>query len=683
MSLQIFFILIFWRQALPRLHGFTKKRLLEIYGLMITSRKLDHKMLILLKQNKSFFHTGVSGHEATQLAAAEVLRVGEDWSYPYYRDGAFCLGLGLTSREQLLSALAKVEDPNSAGRQMPGHYSSKEKRIVTQSSATGTQYLQAVGCAIAATRTGNKEVVYVSSGEGSTSEGDFHEALNWSSRNRLPIIFHIQDNKYAISVHISDQIAGSVYDISAGYEHLARFQVDGTNFFESHLAFEKAVDRARKGKGPSIIISDVVRLLSHSSSDDQTKYRSNNELKADLDRDPILRLKRECIEKEIIREEEFETIDQEIIEKVNKETEWAESRPDPMASTARDHVYSSLPLPVSGEKHVISNNINMVEAINHALHEEMEWNDKMIVYGQDIAGEKGGVFTATRELSKKYGEDRVFNSQLAESSIIGTAIGMACSGLKPVVEIQFGDYIWYAMMQIRNEMSAIRYRSNNSWSCPVVIRVPVGGYINGGIYHSQSIDGYFLHTPGIRLAYPSNAEDAKGLLKMACRMDDPVIFLEHKGLYRNKIAVTGEPSEDYLLPFGKAQKIREGDDITIVTFGMMVYKSLEAADLIASRSGAEIEIIDLRTLNPLDMHTIGASINKTNRVMIVHEDNLTNGPGSEISAIIADNFFEKLDAPIRRVAAEDVHIGYSSILENEILPQVEDIVKVAEELLEY
>ncbi len=683
MSLQIFFILIFWRQALPRLHGFTKKRLLEIYGLMITSRKLDHKMLILLKQNKSFFHTGVSGHEATQLAAAEVLRVGEDWSYPYYRDGAFCLGLGLTSREQLLSALAKVEDPNSAGRQMPGHYSSKEKRIVTQSSATGTQYLQAVGCAIAATRSGNKEVVYVSSGEGSTSEGDFHEALNWSSRDRLPIIFHIQDNKYAISVHISDQIAGSVYDVSAGYEHLARFQVDGTNFFESHLAFEKAVDRARKGKGPSIIISDVVRLLSHSSSDDQTKYRSNNELKADLDRDPILRLKRECIEKEIIREEEFETIDQEIIERVNKETEWAESRPDPMASTARDHVYSSLPLPVSGEKHVISNNINMVEAINHALHEEMKWNDKMVVYGQDIAGEKGGVFTATRELSKKYGEDRVFNSQLAESSIIGTAIGMACSGLKPVVEIQFGDYIWYAMMQIRNEMSAIRYRSNNSWSCPVVIRVPVGGYINGGIYHSQSIDGYFLHTPGIRLAYPSNAEDAKGLLKMACRMDDPVIFLEHKGLYRNKIAVTGEPSEDYLLPFGKAQKIREGDDITIVTFGMMVYKSLEAADLIASRSGAEIEIIDLRTLNPLDIHTIGASINKTNRVMVVHEDNLTNGPGSEISAIIADNFFEKLDAPIRRVAAEDVHIGYSSILENEILPQVEDIVKVAEELLEY
>ncbi len=668
---------------MPRLHGFTKKRLLEIYELMITSRKLDHKMLILLKQNKSFFHTGVSGHEATQLAAAEVLRVGEDWSYPYYRDGAFCLGLGLTCREQLLSALARVEDPNSAGRQMPGHYSNKEKRIVTQSSATGTQYLQAVGCAIAATRTGNKEVVYVSSGEGSTSEGDFHEALNWSSRDRLPIIFHIQDNKYAISVHISDQIAGSVYDISAGYEHLARFQVDGTNFFESHLAFGKAVDRARKGKGPSIIVSDVVRLLSHSSSDDQTKYRSKNELTADLDRDPILRLKRECIEKRIIREKEFETIDEEINQRVNKETEWAESRLHPMASTARDHVYSSLPLPVSGEKNIISNNINMVEAINHALHEEMKWNDKMIVYGQDIAGEKGGVFTATRDLSKKYGENRVFNSQLGESSIIGTAIGMACSGLKPVVEIQFGDYIWYAMMQIRNEMSAIRYRSNNSWSCPVVIRVPVGGYINGGIYHSQSIDGYFLHTPGIRLAYPSNAEDAKGLLKMACRMDDPVIFLEHKGLYRNKIAITAEPGEDYLLPFGKAQKVREGDDITIVTFGMMVYKSLEAADLIASKSGAEIEIIDLRTLNPLDIHTIGASINKTNRVMVVHEDNLTSGPGSEISAIIADNFFEKLDAPIRRVAAKDVHIGYSPILENEILPQVEDIVKVAEELLEY
>jgi len=668
---------------LPRLYGFTKKRLLEIYELMITSRKLDDKMLILLKQNKSFFHTGVSGHEATQLAAAEVLRVGEDWSYPYYRDGAFCLGLGITCREQLLSALARAEDPNSAGRQMPGHYSNKYKRIVTQSSATGTQYLQAVGCSIAVNRAGNKEVVYVSSGEGSTSQGDFHEALNWSSRERLPIIFHIQDNKYAISVHISDQIAGSVFDISSGYEHLARFQVDGTNFFESHLAFEKAVDRARKGKGPSIIVSDVVRLLSHSSSDDQGKYRSNKELKADLDRDPILILKRECIEKNIINEAEFQKIENDIVAKVNEEAEWAESRPHPIASTAKDHVYSSLPLPVSGEKNIITDNINMLEAINHALNEEMKWNDKMIIYGQDVAGEKGGVFSVTKDLSKKYGENRVFNSQLGESSIVGTAIGMACAGLKPIVEIQFGDYIWYAMMQIRNEMSAIRYRSNNSWTCPMVIRVPVGGYINGGIYHSQSIEGYFFHTPGIRLVYPSNAEDAKGLLKMACRMDDPVIFLEHKGLYRNSLAETVEPNENYLLPFGKARKVRRGDEITIITFGMMVYKSLEAAEIISSKLGAEIEIIDLRTLNPIDINAIGTSIHKTNKAMIVHEDNLTNGPGSEISAIISDKFFEKLDAPIRRVAAHDVHIAYSSILENEILPQVEDIVAVAEELLEY
>ncbi|MEE2876346.1 MAG: dehydrogenase E1 component subunit alpha/beta [Candidatus Neomarinimicrobiota bacterium] len=668
---------------MPRLHGFTKKRLLHIYELMVQSRRLDEKTLTLLKQGKSYFHIGGSGHEATQLAAAEVFEIKKDWAYPYYRDSAFCLGLGMTGREQLLCSLSRVEDPNSSGRQMPGHFSHKDFRIVTQSSATGTQYLQAVGSAMAVVRSGENGIVYVSSGEGATSEGDFHEALNWSSRERLPVIFHIQDNKYAISVHISEQTAGSVYDLAAGYNHLARFQVDGTDLFESHLAFQKAVDRARKGKGPSVIVSDVVRLLSHSSSDDQRKYRSEEELETDRERDPILKLREACISNEIIKEEDFEEIDERMAREVDEDAVWAESRPHPSPETATDYVYSNVPFPVSGEKKIIAKKIVMVDAINHALHEEMTRNEKMVIYGEDVAGEKGGVFTTTRRLTEEFGEDRVFNSPLAESSIVGTAIGMACVGWKPVVEIQFGDYIWYAMMQIRNELAAIRYRSANSWSCPVIIRVPVGGYIHGGPYHSQSIDGYFCHLPGIRIAYPSNAEDAKGLLKMACRMDDPVMFMEHKGLYRYAPATTTEPGDDYLLPFGRARIVKEGNDLSIVTYGMMVYKSLEAAKTLSASTGVEVEIVDLRTLNPIDMETVRVSIQKTNRVIVVYEDNLTNGPGAEIAALIADQFFESLDGPVRRVASKDSHVGFSPYLENAILPQSEQIVRVAQELLEY
>ncbi|SVB24164.1 uncharacterized protein METZ01_LOCUS177018, partial [marine metagenome] len=491
-------------------------------------------------------------------------------------------------------------------------------------------------------------------------------------------------NKYAISVHVSEQTAsGSVHDLAAGYEHLARFQVDGTDFFESHLAFQKATERARKGKGPSIVVSDVVRLLSHSSSDDQRKYRSKKELEADKIRDPIPRYRKECIEFGIATEKNFDKIDEEIALQVDADAEWAESRPHPAPGTATDYVYSNNSLPESGDKKSVTEKIVMVDAINHALHEEMVNNEKMVIYGEDIADKKGGVFTASKGLAKKFGKERVFNSPLAESSIVGTAIGMACAGWKPVVEIQFCDYIWYAMMQIRNELASIRYRSNNTWSCPVVIRVTVGGYIHGGLCHSQSIDGYFLHMPGVRLAYPSNAEDAKGLLKMACRMDDPVIFMEHKGLYRYAPATTPEPDENYLLPFGQARVVQEGNDLTIVTFGMMVYKSLEAAKTVASTAGASVEIIDLRTLNPMDMETVRASIEKTNKVMVVHEDNLTNGPGAEISAIIADEFFELLDGPVRRVASKDSHIGFSPMLEDAILPQTEEIVQVAEELLEY
>ena len=661
--------------------GFTKKQLLNIYYKMAVSRRLDDKQLILLKQGKGFFHIGAAGHEAAGMAAALSFDPAKDFAYPYYRDQAFCLGWGMNIRHHLLSFLAKEDDPCSGGRQMPQHYGHKELNIVSQSSPTGTQFLQATGAGFALLRNQDNAVVYVSAGEGATSQGDFHEALNWASRDKVPVIFHIENNKYAISVPIKNQTSGeSIYKISGGYDNLARFNVDGTDFFQTHLAFKKAVERARRGKGPSVIESDVVRLLPHSSSDDQRKYRSEEELESDRQKDPLIQFVEICLREGIATNEEFDKIINDVRVLVDSDTEWAESQQDPNPSDCLKNIYFSqepfpqYPLEVpSGEK------IVLVDAINHALDEELAYNGRMILYGQDVAGGKGGVFSVTRGLTDKHGEDRVFNSPLAESSIIGTAVGMATLGYLPVVEIQFGDYIWYGMMQIRNEVATMRYRSNGSWSCPMVIRVPVGGYIHGSLCHSQCLDGYFAHLPGIYIAYPSNAADAKGLLKMACRMNDPVMFMEHKGLYRQGFASSPEPDKNYLLPFGKAAIIQAGTDVTIVTWGALVQKSIEATQ----NTGISAEIIDLRTLNPLDMDAILSSIQKTNRAIIAHEDNLTNGFGSEIAARICNEGFEYLDAPIKRVASKDSPIAYSAVLENELLVQTSWIEKALRELVEY
>ena len=668
---------------MPKLNGYSKKDLLDIYKKMALARRLDEKQLIMLKQGKAFFHIGCSGHEASQMAAAQNMIPGKDWSYPYYRDAALCLGLGMTSKEQLLSFLAKADDPNSGGRQMPQHYGHKDLRIVSQSSPTGTQFLQAVGCAMSRQWENDHEIVYVSSGEGSTSEGEFHEALNWASREKLPIIFHIQDNEYAISVHVSEQTSGSsVFSMVNGYDNLSRYEVDGTNFFETDLAFREAIERARQGKGPSVIVSNVVRLLSHSSSDDQKKYRKKEDLDKDKNRDPLLVFEKKCIKNKILKKSDFEKLRNEIIQIVDEDADWADKQNHPDPNSATNHIYSNEPNLNETPSNYKNDKIVLVDAINHAMHEEMKLNDKMIIYGEDIADPKGGVFTATRGLSDSFGDKRVFNSPLAEASIVGTAVGLATTGWKPCVEIQFGDYIWPAMMQIRNEVASMRYRSNGSWKCPMVIRVPVGGYIHGAICHSQSIDGYFMHMPGIRIAYPSNAEDAKGLLKAALRMDDPVLFLEHKGLYRQGFAASKEPDENYVLPFGVGKKIMEGDIVTVISWGAMVQKSIEAISMLKIDNGI-IDLIDLRTLNPLDYEMIGESVKKTGKILVVHEDNKMNGPGAEISAHIAENYFDDLDAPIMRVASSDSHIPYNWHLEEKILVQTEDIQKALKELLEY
>ena len=659
--------------------GYTKKQLLDIYRNMQLSRYLDEKQLILLKQGKGFFHIGASGHEACTLAASHCLKSGSDFAFPYYRDQAFCLGYGMTSREILLSFLAKADDPNSGGRQMPQHFSHKALNIVSQSSPTGTQYLQAVGAAFAIQKDKLNSVVYVSSGDGTTSQGDFHEALNWASREKSPVIFHIENNGYAISVPLSEQTSGeSIYGITSGYENLDRISIDGTNYFESVIAFNKAIDRARKGKGPTVIESKVVRLLPHSSSDDHRKYRSEKEIEEDKLKDPIVYFKKTCEKEGIVKSIDFDKINQEVKEQVDNDATWAESQDNPNPLNSMKNIYSEEKLSFNNSNEV-GDKIVLVDAINHALEEELLFNDKLLVYGQDIAGGKGGVFTATRGLTDKFGVDRVFNSPLAESSIIGTAIGLSTLGYKPVIEIQFGDYIWTSMMQIRNEVATMRYRSNGDWTCPFVMRVPVGGYIHGSLCHSQSIDGYFTHLPGIRIAYPSNAADAKGLLKSACRMDDPVLFLEHKGLYRQGYASSEEPNEDFLLEFGKANIVQQGSDITIVTWGALVQKSIEAS----KKSNLSIEIIDLRTLNPLDFDTVLDSIKKTNRLIVAHEDNLTNGFGAEIASRISDVGFEFLDAPIKRVASKDSPVAYAQSLEDEILVQVDWIVDSIKELEKY
>lgn len=663
--------------------GLSKKKLLKAYRLMHLARGMDNKMLTLLKQGKSFFHIGTSGHEAVQIALGYAMKPGHDYSYPYYRDLTFCLTMGVTPKDVLLQFLSRDADPASGARQMPQHYGNRELNIVSQSSPTGTQFLQAAGCAMGNVKHGTDEIVMVSSGEGTTSQGDFHEALNISSREKLPVVFLVEDNHYAISVPRDQQTAGSVYNMVAGYQNLERFHVDGTAFFESYTAAQKAVKRARDGKGPSVIVADLVRLLPHSSSDDHKKYKSKEQLDKEQSRDPIPRFARILVDEGFATESELEAIQSEVKQEIDEAADWALDQPFPEKSTATDHLFAmDYEPPELREPESTGEKIMMVDAINHALHEEMERDETVLVFGQDVEDGKGGVFTATKGLSTTFGRERCFNSPLAESTIVGTAIGLATRGLKPVAEIQFGDYIWTAMMQLRNELATMRYRSNNEWSAPAVVRVPVGGYIHGALYHSQSIDGYFAHIPGLRIVFPSNATDAKGLLKTAIRCPDPVLFLEQKGMYRQQFSAAPEPDENYLLSFGHARIVREGEDATVIAWGSLVQRSVEAAKDLA-KQGISIEVVDIRTLNPLDTETIFASVKKTNKVLVAHEDNLTGGFGGEIASRIADACFMYLDGPVKRIAAKNCHIPFNWDLEAEILPQKEDVVQALKNLVAF
>ncbi len=661
------------------------KQLLHAYGIMLSARLADEKIITLYKQNKCNFQIGVAGHEACQAAAAHVFRPSVDWFYPYYRDMALCSGLGMNFREIMLNALNRSADPSSHGRQMPMHWGSLKLRIVSQSSPTGSQFLQAVGCAHGTKLKAAKEVVFVSGGEGCCSQGDFHEALNWASREKLPVLFLIENNAFAISVHVSEQLAGSsVYKLCHGYEGLRSFEIDGTDYFESYSAIKLGYERALRGEGPCLIEAYVPRIQSHSISDNQLKYRTQEEVDNDIARDPIPRFLRHLLSAGIASQSEIDTIYNTTKDAVDEAAAWAETQPacDP-ADCMRHTLVVPDPACTVQEQEPHGEEVYLVDAINHALDEELARDKDMLVFGQDVAYGKGGVFGVTNGLTARYGKERVFNAPLAESSIVGVSIGLAARGLKAVCEIQFGDYIWTAMMQIRDEMAMMNYRSAGDWPCPIVIRVAVGGYIRGGPYHSQNIEATFAHFPGLLVAYPSNACDAKGMLKSAIRGKNPVLFLEHKGLYRQPYAKGREGDADFLIPLGKARLAREGSDLTIITWGAIVQKSLLAAKEL-EREGHSVEVLDLRSIVPLDSEAIFKSVKKTGRVLVAHEDVLFMGFGAEIAAQISSECFNHLDAPIRRLGMKyAAAVAHSPILEDAVLPQNQDVLTAAREVLGY
>lgn len=647
---------------------------------------MDDKMGKLVRQNKGgTFHLSVSGHEMIGALSALSLTPGVDWGYPYYRDRAFALGLGARLEDLLAVFLARETSHHSGGRMMPEHFSQVDLRIPCQSSCVGSQFLQAVGTAKSVVLRGAREVVYVSGGDGSTSQGDFHEALNFSCIHRLPMIFVIQDNGWAISVPTSEQTAGgTIAKMARGYENLSVFEVDGSEYVETEEALRNAVQKARDGKGPSLVVAKVPRLGAHSSSDDPKKYKPEGTLEEEKERDPILRFETWLMEEGIFSEEEIAALRKKHFQEIEEASDLAEQIPFPARSTATDHVFKPFEPPVSKALATEQESVVLMDALNHALVEEMERDPGVVVFGQDVAHGKGGVFGISRTLTDRFGKERCFNTPLAESTIVGLAIGLAADGFhKPVAEIQFSDYSWTGMNQILNELSSIHYRSKGEWNCPVVIRMPSGGYIQGGPYHSQSIEAYLNHCPGLKIAIPSNAADAKRLLKTAIRDPNPVLFLEHKALYRQRVfCARPEPGPEEFLPFGKAAVVRPGTDLTLVAWGMTVVMGHEVAEQLA-KEGISVELIDLRTIVPLDFETVLTSIQKTGKLLIAHEAARNGGFGAEIAARAAEQAFSYLDAPIVRVAGKDCPVPYCKDLEEEVLPQKKDLEAAIRSLAGY
>ena len=710
------------------------REMVEIYRLMYLSRRLDDREILLKRQQKIFFQVSGAGHEAFQVGAGLALRPGYDWFFPYYRDRALCLAIGVTPTEMLLQAVGAATDTASGGRQMPMHWSNRGLNLVSTSSSTTTQLLHAVGCAEAGryfsrhpeaaekaegdyrayrdvTFHGD-EVVLACVGEGSTSQGEFWEALNTSSNQKLPVIFCVEDNGYAISVPVEvNTPGGNISRLVANFPNFHFAEIDGTDAEVSLRAFQAAAEHCRAGLGPAFVHGHVIRPYSHSLSDDDKLYRSAAERESDAMRDPLARMQMRLLREGILSAEEINALEKSLDREASQAADRALEAPLPAIDSIPKHVYSEdldpthppfaseIAKPMAagwgdgGAKAAAPK--TMADLINACLRDEMRRDPRIIVYGEDVADAsrehslnevkgKGGVFKLTAGLQAEFGSERVFNSPLAEANIVGRAVGYALRGMKPVVEIQFFDYIWPAMHQIHNELAVMRWRSNGTWAAPAVMRVPIGGYLTGGaIYHSQSGESIFTHIPGLRVVFPSNALDANGLLRTAIRCDDPVLFLEHKRLYRESYGRAAYPGPDFAIPFGKARIVRPGTQITLVTYGAVVPRALQAAQTAQREHGIDVEILDLRTLNPYDWDAIAASVRKTSRVIVAHEDMLSWGYGAEIAARIADELFEDLDAPVKRVGAMDTFVAYQPVLEDAILPQPETILKAIQELKAY
>jgi 2-oxoisovalerate dehydrogenase E1 component len=686
--------------------GLTREQLLSAYRTMLLSRRVDDKEVQLKRQNKIFFQISGAGHEAVLTAAGMVLRPAHDWFYLYYRDRALCLQLGMTAAEMLYSAVGAARDPNSGGRQMPSHWGHKALNIVNTSSPTGTQFLQAVGSAEASMRdrllhgTEGDEVVLVTTGDGTTSQGEFWESLNTACNLNLPIVYLVEDNGYAISVPIEVGTAGgSISRLVKGFPGLYIQEVDGCDLIASYDAMQRAVRYARERQGPAFVHAKVIRPYSHSLSDDETMYRPPEERDADAARDPLTTFPAWLQQHGFATEAELATIAESVEVELLAATDDALASPQPDASTVYFGVYSPDVDP-AGEQfdteddpQFSGSETTMVDLINQCMRDEMRRDSRILMFGEDVADAsreeyldrvkgKGGVFKATFGLQKEFGSARVYNSPLAEANIVGRAIGLAIRGYKPVVEIQFFDYIWPAYMQIRDELATMRWRSNNAFAAPVVIRTTYGGYIRGGVYHSQTGASLFTHCPGLRVICPSNALDASGLLRTAIRCEDPVIFLEHKHLYRQTYNKAMNPGPNFMIPLGKAKVVREGTDVTVVTYGATVQRALAAANQMAEE-GVSAEVIDLRTLSPWDRETVFNSIRKTNRVIVGYEDSISWGYGAEIAAAIADECFAHLDAPVMRVASTDTFVGYAPQLEDAILPQQESFRAAYRKIMAY
>ena len=664
--------------------GIEPELFLTLYEKMLRTFYVEEMGRLFVRAGKCSFYASTRGHEKLQIACAMLLQPGKDWFLPYYREKALMVGLGMPLEHVFQGLLSRDGDPNSLGRNMSEHYSSRELRVVSPTACTGTQFLMAVGLARAIQADKKDEIVYVSGGEGSTSEGEFFEALNKAQRDLLPVLFVIQNNGYAISVPQEQQTSSQLHEVARGFG-MKSVRVDGTRFTEMHRTLSPLVGAMRRGAGPLFVEAMVVRLDSHSSSDDQTKYRDEQDMEEARRRDPMTHTEMRIRQMGLLTDKEMEEWRARAKAEVEEAARKIDALPFPPETSATGDIFSAdrVVLEETDPQPVSDKPVTMVEAINHGLQEEMARNPKIVMWGEDIQDPKGGVFGVTRGLTEAF-PGRVENSPLAEATIVGMASGMAVGGFKPVVEIQFADYSFPGYMQMRNEIPTLRWRSGGAWTSPMVVRVATGGYIRGGPFHSQCPETLYAHTPGWYVAYPSNAADAKGLIKTACRMDDPVIFFEHKGLYRQVYSKSLEPGPEYVLPFGRARVVREGNDLTVVAWGRTVNMAQQALGALASE-GTEpsVEILDLRTIVPLDLDTVYASARKTGRVLVAHEAPMLAGMGAEVAARIADAAFDSLDAPVRRVAARDSFVPFAPNLEAAVLPSVEEIAAAIKELLTY